>query len=386
MRNQSQTRSFALAAALILAVSACGSGDDDGASVRDLSEEEGAGSASASASASAPASGSSSASATASEEAVTADGDYTYASNVNAHRLVLNDVCDVKKQLDADTIDFAAIEAIYRDGVHSVNSDGSVRTLAGFATAEDRMHGLGGYYGSAAPLDDWMSEAIAGTGRFEGASDGVRRQAIEKGAQNQIMVAWVVHELNTALGKVAEGDIDAESGAPHNWDEGWAFYHGASPQCAPYATADSRAGNFGTTVEGGDMAQANQAIAEAMNAGREALLAGDVEGSEEAANEVIRNVVITYSQAAIRYASLVPADVEVGELDAAAEHRVEGLAFWRVIEAIAAEAGADVEAVNAVFDLSAELGTTGDGDEVRAALQPVFDNLGITTDDIGTLG
>ena len=392
MRYQPRTRSLTVAAALIFGAAACGN-NDDGASVRDLSEEEGStsdsatgGSANGSASASAPASGSASAGSTTTGETVDGDGGYTYASDVNAHRLVTDDICDIKELLEADPVDFAAIETIYRDGVHSVNSDGSVRSLAGFATAADRLHGLDGYYETATPLDDWMSEAFAGTGRFEGASDGVRRQAIEKGAQNQIMVAWVVHELNSALGKVAEGDIDADSGAPHNWDEGWAFYHGASPQCAPHATADSRAGNFDTTVEGSETALTNEGITDAMNAGRDALLAGDVTATEEAANEVIRSMVITYSQAAIRYASLVPDDVEGGDLDAAAEHRSEGLAFFRVIEAILAENGADVAAVNAIYDFAAELGTTGGGDEVRAALQPAWESLGISDDDIGTLG
>jgi len=313
------------------------------------------------------------------------DGGYDYASDVSAHRLVVLDVCDVNELLDAEPIDFAAVDVVYREGGNSVNADGSVRTLAGFATAEDRLHGLAEYYDTPTPLDDYVTAAIEGTGAFEGTSDAVRRQGVQKGIQNQVMVAWVVHELNSALAKADDGDFGAAEGAPHNWDEAWAFYHGAESGCAPYNTANSRAENFGTTGADGETGLTNEAILAAMMAGRDALVDGDAQGAQDAADEVIRNLVITYSQAAIRYATLVAEDVSAGDTEAAAEHQAEGLAFFRVIEPAVAGAGADVDAVNAVFDLSAP-GQNGDGDTVRQALQPAWESVGITPEDIGQLG
>jgi hypothetical protein len=304
---------------------------------------------------------------------------------VSAHRLVTQDVCEVKDLLDQETIDFAAIETIYRDGVNSVNSDGSVRPLAGFATAEDRLHGLDVYYGTPSPLDEFVSAAIAGDGVFSGASDAVRSQAIEKGAQNQILVAWVDHELNAAVDKANAGDFDPNEGAVHNWDEAWAFYRGAEPGCAPYGTADSRAGNFGTQGADGETALTNEEIVAAMVAGRDGLLADDAATAEASVDEIRRAVFITYSQAVIRYATLIPQDVEGGDTDAAAAHQAEGLSFWRVIESWADMAGADVDAINAIYDLTAEPGAAGGPDEVRAALQPAWDRLGISPEDIGEL-
>lgn len=306
---------------------------------------------------------------------------------MSQHRLVSDDVCDLKDALEPaeGEPDFDAAEAVYRQGGRSLDGDGNPRTLAGFASASDKSHGLDVHYRNPTPLDDWMSEALAGTGRFDGASVGVRSQAVEKGAQNQILVAWALHELASALDKAAEGDLDPVSGAVHNWDEAWAYYHGANPACAPYATADSRAANFATTGADGATARANEAITEAMAAGRDALVAGDVAGAEEAAAEVRRNLVVTYSQAAIRYAALAAADVDAGDSDQAAEHQVEGLAFFRVVEALVAEQGADVEAILAVLDRSVEPGRGGGGDTVRAALAPAWEALGITDDDIGTL-
>lgn len=284
-----------------------------------------------------------------------------------------------------DAGDFAAVADIYRNGKNSVKSDGSVRTIGGFASRDDRSHGHDTYYGTATPLDDFVSAALGGTGMFSGTSDAVRGQGVEKGIQNQVMVAWVVHELEAALAKAADGNFDAASGAPHNWDEAWAFYHGAEPGCAPYATGNKRAGNFGTTGGDGETARANEAILGAMIEGRDALLAGDTAGAEAAAGEIIRNLVITYSQAAIRYASLVEGDLADGNDAKAAEHQAEGLAFWRVIEPYAVPSGADATAMSAIFDLSNEPGSAGYGDAVRAALEPAWQNMGISADDIGTL-
>lgn len=369
----------------VLALTACAG--DDGATVRDLGTEGSSSDGSAgSGSASAPSSGSGSASAPASDGDATADptedGGYAYTSDVAAHRLVSQDVCDINALLDVDPIDFDAVAALYRDGANSVDADGSVRTLAGFATATDRLHGLDEFYGTDTPLDDWVTSALEGTGVFEGQPDAVRRQGVQKGIQNQIMVAWVVHELESALAKAADGDLDPASGAPHNWDEAWAYYHGAQPGCAPYATANSRAANFGTVGADGETALANEAIVAAMNDGRDALLAGDIDAARAAADEVTRNIVITYSQAAVRYATLAAADVEAG--DDPMEHVIEGLAFFRVIEPIVAAAGADVDAITIVLD-PASPGAQGGGDEVRAALQPAWDALGISADDIGEL-
>ena len=94
---------------------------------------------------------------------------------------------------------------------------------------------------------------------------------------------------------------------------------------------------------------------------------------------------VIYSQAAIRYASLIEGDLADGNDAKAKEHQAEGLAFFRVIEATVAPEGADIDAINDIFDLANEPGANGYGDEVRAALQPAWDALGITADDIGTL-
>ncbi len=364
-------------ALVVLALVAGSCGNDDGAGVRELDgsasdSETGSGSASSSA----PASGSVPA------EPTEGDGGYEYATDVASHRLVVLDVCDIARLVDEG--DFEGAAEVYRGGGASVADDGTVRTLAGFATREDAQHGLDDYYGTPTPLDDFVSAALEGTGPFAGEADDVRAQGVEKGVQNQLMVAWVVHELSSALEKADEGNFDPAEGAAHNWDEAWAFYHGAQPDCAPYGTADRRAADFGTVGEG-DTALANEAILAAMVAGRDALLDGDLEAAEAAANAVMQGLTITYSQAAIRYATLVEQDLAEGDPDQAREHQAEGLAFWRVIEAHVVPLGVDGDAIDTVFDLTNEPGAGGGGEAVRAALRPAWETLGITDADIGEL-
>ena len=276
------------------------------------------------------------------------DGGYEYASDVDNHRMLMADVCDIKALAEAH--DWAGVKDIYMNGKHAEKSDGSYRTLEGIANAEGKKHGLDTYYGTAVPLHDFLMAAIDGTGMFEGTSDAVREQAVEKGVQNQIMIAYAVHELNSALAKAAAGNWDVDSGAPHAWDEGWAFYHGPDDAdfdydgCSPYKTGDKRAGNFATANAAGT-ANANAAILEAMNNGLAALMAENLEDATMWTDEVIKNLVIIYSQATIRYASKMSTDTTVED---AQTHQSEGYAFWRVIESMVYNAYNSSSCYNAV--------------------------------------
>ncbi|MCH1513009.1 MAG: FEA1-related lipoprotein, partial [Acidimicrobiales bacterium] len=235
--------------------------------------------------------------------------------------------------------------------------------------------------GTPTPLDDFVQAALGGTGAFAGQSDGVRKQGAQKGIMNQTMIAWVVHELASANAKAADGNFDAAEGAPHNWDEGWAFYRGSDSGCSPFGTANKRAKDFGTLGTDGETAIANEAILSAMVAGRDALLSEDAAGAESATMEVIKNVAVIYSQATIKYATKVNSDLADGDAEAAKIHQAEGFAFWRVIEPLLG--AADADAINAILDIANEPGSGG-GAEIRTALQPAWTALGITADDIGT--
>ncbi len=311
------------------------------------------------------------------------DDGYAYASDVSSHRLVPADMCEINGLLPKDAaIDYDAIHAIYKDGVNSVKSDGSVRTIGGFAVGEGKKHGVDTYFGTATPLHDFVISAIEGTGEFAGEADLVRRQGIQKGIQNAIMVAWTVHEINSALAKGADGNFDPAKGAPHNWDEGWAFYAGSEPGCSAFATADKRGKDFGTLNDSGESV-ANANIRAAFNSGRDALVSGDLAGAQAAADVIVKNLTVTYAQATMKYAKSVDSDIADGDMDKARIHQAEGYAFWRVLAPMLAGTDVDAAAINGVYELSNQP-ASGSHDTVVAALTPALEGLGIASEDLGS--
>ena len=249
--------------------------------------------------------------------------------------MLMGDVCDIKDLSGA--YDWDGVKDIYESGEYAEKSDGSYRTLDAFASASGKNHAYDTYYGEAGSWDLFVSAAIEGTGAFAGESDTVRDQVVEKGIQNGIMTAYAIHELNAAIIKAEAGNWGPDD-AQHAWDEGWAFYHGPDDSgadfdgCGPYATADKRAGNFGTDNADGTAA-ANVATLAAMNAGLTAMQNEDMQGLVDARDEVLKNIVIVYSQASVRYASKMTDDLATGDADDYDKHQAEGHAFFRVIEA-----------------------------------------------------
>jgi hypothetical protein len=337
------------------------------------------------------------------------DGGYTYASNVDNHRSLMKDLCDMKTAASSDgDYDFDTAKDIYMNGKNAEKSDGSFRTLAGFASADGKNHGYDAYYDATGSVGAHIMAAMDGTGDFAGVTDTVRYQGIAKLTVNMGMVAYTIHELNSAVAKADAGNVDNDSGAPHNWDEGWAFFHGPDEDygCSPAKVMEKRAADFGTQTDG--VSNALTASQTAMVDGLAALQAGDSAGYTAAANTVVKNVVITYSQAVLKYTSKMDSN-ESGE-----KYQVEGYAFWKAIEAYSAaytnacvhtdesvryvgdsDASAcdatnetfdghyGADKINEILNLqdATQLGTSYD---VTAHLEHVWAHYGITSDDIGT--
>ena len=172
--------------------------------------------------------------------------------------------------------------------------------------------------------------AMDGTGDFTGASDTVRYQGIAKLTANMGMVGYTIHELNAAVAKADAGNTDNDSGAPHNWDEGWAFFHGPDEHwsCSPAYTMKKRAADYGTETDG--VSNALSASEQAMVDGLAALQAGDKTGYDAATETVVKNIIITYSQATLKYT------MKMDNNESAAKYQAEGYAFWKTMEAYAA--------------------------------------------------
>ena len=260
------------------------------------------------------------------------DGGYTYASNVDNHRSLMKDLCDIKTAASSDSgYDFAKAKDIYMNGKNAQKSDDSFRTLAGFASADGKKHGYDTYYNLSGSVDAHIMAALDGTGDFAGTSDTVRYQGIAKLTANLGMVAYTIHELNSAVAKAEAGNVDNDSGAPHNWDEGWAFFHGPDEDnsCSPVATLNKRGADFGTQTNG--VSNTFTAIEASMVSGLTALQASDSAGYTAATNDVVKNVIIAYSQATLKYTS------KMDNNDSGPKYQAEGYTFWKTIEAYVAD-------------------------------------------------
>ena len=258
------------------------------------------------------------------------DAGYTYASDVDNHRSLMNDLCEIKAAASSDGgYDFTGAKAIYMDGKNAEKSDGSFRTLAGFASATGKNHDYDSYYGMNGSVDAHIMAALDGTGDFNGTSDTVRYQGTAKLTVNLGMVAYTLHELNAAILKAEAGNWGTDD-AQHAWDEGWAFFHGPDEDwsCSPAYTMKKRGADFGTTTN--DVSNALSASEAAMVSGLAALQASDADGYNAAVDTVMKNVIITYSQAVLKYTYKMDSN------DTAEKYQAEGYAFWKTMEAYAA--------------------------------------------------
>jgi hypothetical protein len=187
---------------------------------------------------------------------LSADG-YTTVSDVTIHNKVAMDIGEIHTLLGTSPIDWKAVQVMYEKGKHSVKADGSIRTLNGFASAPNNFKTYSpsavAYFKDKgicqlAPVDGFKCTegkfvdefvefyAINGTGPFKDASDNIRVAAVKAGLP-VLMSYWVRLEFGKALGKAKDGDYEPLNGAPHNWDEAFAFYWGPEGKHSLYQLA-----------------------------------------------------------------------------------------------------------------------------------------------------
>ena len=134
---------------------------------------------------------------------------------------------------------------IYDQGGNSVKGDG-FRTLRGFSkdlSGEPTYDEFLAYHGNAKYADDYVRAVMwdrlsdDSTAKLDPRPElfatntltwDMAFQMALKAAQYQSTWMYSLHELYSALGKCEAGDVGPE-GAPHAWDEGWAFYVGSIP-------------------------------------------------------------------------------------------------------------------------------------------------------------
>ncbi|KAK3287329.1 hypothetical protein CYMTET_5153 [Cymbomonas tetramitiformis] len=180
-------------------------------------------------------------------------------------RAVTDDVCAMISYLDMDGDNWDSIKSVYI----SMSTE-STATVALQALAKEDFSGMAQYdtfksfYSSATWIDDLALMTLDGTSPWT--DDSARKEGCEKTVMNALLTNSALNNLYKAM-KMGEDGETGDSQAPATWDLGWAYYTGAESSCAPYATADKRAGNYGTlsTTEGLEStAKANEQIMAAL--------------------------------------------------------------------------------------------------------------------------
>ena len=127
---------------------------------------------------------------------------------------------------------------------------------------------------------------------------------------------YSLHELYSAVGKCdesASGDDDSylSSGAPHAWDEGWAFWagseqtEGATDGSLSYTLAEKRCGDFTTCGSAGDessgTALVNSNLLALYNTGLDELMSGDCDGANATKSVITSQMTIPLVQGTLKY-------------------------------------------------------------------------------------
>lgn len=322
---------------------------------------------------------------TTTEPAVTPSGPiggYQPVSDVAQHARMSLDVCEINRLLDARPVDFGAVAAMYRQGRFSDESEGVKRTLGKFAgeprASEDTLGRYERYLG-AGWLNAFVGDAIDGAGAFAGASEAVRREAVRIGVRDQIMVAAVLHEFDAGAVNASKGSFTKKSGAPHNWDEVVAYYHGEKPECSPFSTVQARGEEFGVGT------LLNRRISLNLRDGLKALVGKSALGATAAREQIVRDIIAGYLQATISSAATIDTALSQGKAEEARVAQAAGWAYYRVVEPLVAAANTtSARALSTVFDLSSKP-AAGSAGKVTSALAAAYEPLGISAADVGQL-
>ena len=301
----------------------------------------------------------------------------------------------------------------------------SIRTLKGFATKNyntAKLRGTdGGNYGEQLPpiyacyWNDWTWADSFVTNSYSNVKDNGRAELMKKGANYQAVWMYVLHELEDAIGDCYAGDITANDatptgGAPHAWDEGWAFYAGSligatAADAAKTSTASSegtliwelsekRGADFGTLDTTGP-SKANVGLVADFIDGRDKIIAANCAGAEPVIDKIITKMTIPLIQGTIKYAwKADPANAGDCSADAgktaltASDNCVKSWTEgWAFAAALLPQLDQCDPEVASVVRHNLDAGATGPMQcgfaTVKTAIESCYTKLGVTCADIG---
>eukprot|EP00752_Nemacystus_decipiens_P008971 g8009.t1 len=331
---------------------------------------------------------------------------YTPVSDVIEHSQLDLDVLDMETNVDLLTADgMAAAYTAYSVGGNSEKTT-ETRTLQKFSTeAQEKLTGetyfdiWSAYWDAPDYADVFTTSACNGTGDFANTTILMRSESCLKGAQYQNVWMYVLHELEDAVNDCNNGDLTANDGGPHAWDEGWAFYAGSIEGTALggsadggqmlYALAEKRCENFATCSGDSDnddttgVSAINDDLLPLWQSGQANLLAGECAQAEALISQIAPLMAVPLIQGVLRYTYL--ADPAVSEVT-----DKESSELWAFSAAILPwidscdSAAATTLRNNADITLDTSPMSDGFG-VVKTALESVYSCIGITCAQVGGL-
>ena len=281
---------------------------------------------------------------------------YNVVSNVDVYFAIGLDMRDMRALLSAAAegrqVDWAAVTALYEQGKNQRRADGTVRSLS--ALADSAVHGVfpngASVYGSPTFIDRMIRDGIAGTGRAAGLSENARRNIVDKGI---LMLAYgkAIQEMEAAKTRIADGNLDNNTGAPHAVDEAYATVAGALDgsgirSYSIFGTAVAREINFNLAGKVRNPMEA--ALTDAL----EAAQAGDAAAFDRAYASFEGYMNTAFYLSVLRYAKAVEIQTSAGAREGGL---AEGWSYWQTIRATVAEASpAAAKTVEDAFAQSAD--------------------------------
>lgn len=315
---------------------------------------------------------------------------YETTTDVTQHNNLDLDQEDMERYTDDK--DWENARKIYTEGDHSEKSDGK-RTLQGFSTsAPDKMAQEGyyklyrDYWDDGTYADTFVSNALSGSGDFEGADELLRAECANKGSQYQNVWMYVIHEMEDAINDCVNGNLNDNDNEVAAWDEAVAFYTGSlvGPDPNPstdgfmlYTLAQKRCADYGTCNEDG-IAKVNAEVIDLFNKGKGQLVGGSCEEAVATKNEIVKKMTVPLVQGIHRYISQTKEGGSVKD-----KLWGEGWAFSAAVLPLVAHCDDSVaEALKDNFSPTVDDPMTSSVDELSGKLQSVYGCLGFGCDDV----
>jgi hypothetical protein len=277
------------------------------------------------------------------------------------------------------------------------------RSISGFSLqAEAKMakyqdfkwfkeyYGVGdyGHQWVTAAFDGGKTEFTNGNADFSVYEAVGKTECIKKGTVYFNIFMYVIREYEDAIDDCQAGCQTCNDDPVHAWDEGVCFYtgslegqQGTSDGKLLHQLADKRCANFKTCGENGDslsgISKLNIDLFSKLNLGKSQLAEGKCDAAKVTTAEVIKMMYIPLIQGALRYA------YKVGTLNEGEKSQAEAAVFAAAL--LPRVHAASPSAATTIYNSMKTGATSTDAAAVKAAFESVYEDMGITCEDIGGL-